>query len=376
VSSGLPGGSTNVDANLGNDVDVNGVPLVANGGQGVGSSQDNSLQQQDCFDCFINDPGVVTGVCTNTDDLIFTLTLSGNDVGTTYTISGGGSGIGTYGVATIFTISGGADGTDKNITITDDSDNTCTSDLVIAGVEPCTSSFTCSLEPAILGQNCCAPCDDGNIVANSTYWTGYEHNMPLSNIAFSKPTRSSGDAFATCSNSYFAVDGDTAGNLSQNCLSVSETMLNPWWEVDLVGNFDIQDLHIYNRTDCCTSENQEYRIFVSETPIATFVYNELMADSNVDKYTHNTLGGGDFSIPINTQGRFVRIYLVGLGQLQLAEVQMSGVEVANTFPYTFQWSDGSIGNVANPSCLPTGNYCVTITDTALGCVMEECFNVQ
>ncbi|MDQ6473116.1 LamG-like jellyroll fold domain-containing protein, partial [Flavobacterium sp. LHD-80] len=48
VTSTLPGGSTNVQTNLGNTVDVNGIPTIANSGQQIGTSNDFTLLSSEC----------------------------------------------------------------------------------------------------------------------------------------------------------------------------------------------------------------------------------------------------------------------------------------------------------------------------------------
>jgi len=107
--------------------------------------------------CNITDPGAVAGMCNATNNnLEFSLNLTGTNIGTTYTVSGI-AGItpatGTYGTSTMFSILNGSDGTDKMITVTDDTDMSCTRDITITGVATCFSCDSGADGPRFLGLN-------------------------------------------------------------------------------------------------------------------------------------------------------------------------------------------------------------------------------
>ena len=61
-----------------------------------------------------------------------------------------------------------------------------------------------------------------------------------------------------------AVDGNTSGVWTEN--SVTHSALGPgnWWMVDLGEEYLIQNIHIYNRTDCC-SERLNATVAVTTT---------------------------------------------------------------------------------------------------------------
>jgi len=91
--------------------------------------------------CSITDPGAIAGNCTGTsNDLEFSLNLTGISTHTTYTVAGATPTTGTYGVATTFTIASGADGINKMITITDGADGTCMRNITITGALSCCDS--------------------------------------------------------------------------------------------------------------------------------------------------------------------------------------------------------------------------------------------
>jgi len=102
--------------------------------------------------CAIDDPGAISGTCISpSNDLQFSLNLTGSNIGSTYMVSGATPTTGTYGTATTFTIASGADGTDKMITVTDDTDSSCTRDITITGVAACFSCDSAADGPHFLG---------------------------------------------------------------------------------------------------------------------------------------------------------------------------------------------------------------------------------
>jgi hypothetical protein len=51
-----------------------------------------------------------------------------------------------------------------------------------------------------------------------------------------------------------AVDGDTNGQWADNACSHTDDITqdtNPWWTVDLGGTYDVSEVVLYNRADCC-----------------------------------------------------------------------------------------------------------------------------
>jgi len=102
--------------------------------------------------CSIKDPGAIAGTCNPTNnDLEFSLNLAGISIGTTYSVTGATSATGTYGTPTMFMIASGADGTDKMVTVTDDTDASCTLDITITGATACFSCDSGADAPRFLG---------------------------------------------------------------------------------------------------------------------------------------------------------------------------------------------------------------------------------
>ena len=91
--------------------------------------------------CGLDDPGTLTGTCTNENDLTFTLNLIGVGFGTSYNVSGANPTTGnTYATDVIFTIPNGADSSNKTITVTDMNDSGCSLTITILGAVACPSN--------------------------------------------------------------------------------------------------------------------------------------------------------------------------------------------------------------------------------------------
>ena len=122
-----------------------------------------------------------------------------------------------------------------------------------------------------------------------------------------------------------AVDGDTDGNFwGSNSVSLTAWENQAWWEVDLGTVSAIDEIRVYNRTDCCQDFLNDYYIIISETPFASTDLNATLNQSGVESFLQNTQAATPSNIPINSNGRYVRIQLTGQGFLALAEVEVMG----------------------------------------------------
>ncbi len=143
--------------------------------------------------------------------------------------------------------------------------------------------------------------------------TGVTDDPPLENIALNKPTAQSSTSHGGVSSR--AVDGNTSG--SYQASSVTHTdMEQGWWRVDLGDVYDISEINVYNRTDCC-----------SDRIVGANVYVGLIESTNPNDYTEiaplQNLSVQSFS-PNNVQGRYVFIRRTNVGIISLAEVEVFG----------------------------------------------------
>lgn len=158
--------------------------------------------------------------------------------------------------------------------------------------------------------------------------SGYLFNLDhfqftVGNIAFGKyATQSSTDHGGIASR---AIDGNTSGIWSQGSVTHTVNESNPWWEVDLGGRYDIDEIIIYNRTNCCMDRLSNFTVSIRDGSTTTF----SQFNSNYPNPSISLDAGG-------ATGSIVRVQLNGTNPLSLAEVEVFGT--ANT--------GGQISNVA------------------------------
>lgn len=117
-----------------------------------------------------------------------------------------------------------------------------------------------------------------------------------------------------------AVDGNT-GNL----FASSGREVQPWWQVDLGGAFDVESVAVYNRADCCTARLADYWVLTSERPFPDSL-DAALADPAVTKVRRDDVAGVPTTLPWDARARYVRIWFPGddARELDLAEVEVLG----------------------------------------------------
>ena len=173
---------------------------------------------------------------------------------------------------------------------------------------------------------------------------------PFGNIAVGKTASQSTTAFG--GDASRAVDGITDG-IFFNSNSVTHTDdqvvsgSSVFWEVDLAGDFDINEIALYNRTDCCDARLSNYRLSVFDGATEIWGSNYFVgAGSATSIFSVHDDAGGFFAT-----GDRVRIeYLGGLNNtgdnasgksLSLAEVQVYGQAIPE--PGAFVSLAGGLG---------------------------------
>ncbi len=154
--------------------------------------------------------------------------------------------------------------------------------------------------------------------------TGGECNSPY-NLAENKAASQSSDYGNNLAGPELAVDGNTNGNWYLD-YSVSSTgwQSQPWWEVDLGEVSSIDWVNIWNRTDCCSNFLSDYYVFVSDAPFISESLNATLNQAGVTAYHQTEIAGSPSLIPINRNGRYVRVQSTGTGFVALAEVEVFG----------------------------------------------------
>ncbi len=112
-----------------------------------------------------------------------------------------------------------------------------------------------------------------------------------------------------------AIDGDTNGIWKGDSVIHTDNEYQPWWQVRLDSNTNIEEIVIWNRTDaCCKSRLSNFDVFVYNSS-GSLVYKETVVDVPNPSKVINTGG---------VTGNRVRVKLKGTSSLQLAEVQVFG----------------------------------------------------
>ena len=122
-----------------------------------------------------------------------------------------------------------------------------------------------------------------------------------------------------------AIDGNTNGNYGAG--SVTHTAAGdpvPWWEVELERASALERIVLWNRTDCCSRRLSNFKVSVLDDE-----RNEVFfALYFLDGFDFPTPGVGfDIPLPLGTEGRRVRVELLGPNAdgelyLSLAEVKV------------------------------------------------------
>ena len=131
-----------------------------------------------------------------------------------------------------------------------------------------------------------------------------------------------------------AVDGNTNGAWqwsntdTTNSLSHtnSETENQAWWQVDLGQSATVNQVKLWNRTDCCGDRLSNFYVFISTTDMTGRTLDQLVADNTVIKQQVSSLNGAaSLTLEMGgASGRYVRVQRTGVGYLTMAEVEVYG----------------------------------------------------
>lgn len=173
-----------------------------------------------------------------------------------------------------------------------------------SGRYPWTAEKTAAVPPVVI-----VPQDPGS-------------QAPGSNLALRKQVRQSSLGFGGAAAR--AVDGNRDGNYYANSVSHTNNAPNEWWEVDLGSRQQISSIKIWNRTDCCGERLSNFYLMVSPVPFSSNNLQAALADQNI--WSHHVAGvaGRETTVPVDAEGRYVRIQLAGQNWLSLAEVEVFG----------------------------------------------------
>lgn len=142
-----------------------------------------------------------------------------------------------------------------------------------------------------------------------------------------------------------AVDGVTDGLWNSGSTTHTNNDFQPWWEVDLGFSFDISQIKLFNRTDCCADRLKNFYIMISDNP---FPSGTLDTDLPGVTYIHEAGQVGTSATYTTTaKGRYVRIQLSDTNHLSLAEVQILAGGSAPPVLYQLSVSKTGSGTVTS-----------------------------
>ncbi|MGH1427281.1 MAG: RHS repeat-associated core domain-containing protein, partial [Arenicella sp.] len=171
----------------------------------------------------------------------------------------------------------------------------------------------------------------GNMIAES----GFSEPVLPTNIALNKIAEQSSTAVGwTADRAVNGAFNDSTHTVNQN---------QPWWQVDLGSQSEIQTVRVHKRSDCCSVWLSDFYVLVSDAPFGSQSLDELLANPSVDKIFHVADISSNFTdFVFNGSGRYVRIQLTGSGlPVNLAEVEILNVEPSITeFNQEYIYSDG------------------------------------
>ena len=150
------------------------------------------------------------------------------------------------------------------------------------------------------------------------------------NLALNKPASQSstkGNGVAG-----LAVDGNLVGTTNWGAsadLQHTDKDGEPWWQVDLGNVYQIKEIKITNRTDCCQSRLKNFVVFSSETPFPDNAsIAELENTAGIHIISQSEAVVTDISFQQEHTGRYVRVQLrQTTNSLHMSEVEIFGCEL-------------------------------------------------
>lgn len=154
--------------------------------------------------------------------------------------------------------------------------------------------------------------------------TAVEHlNVELPNVALGKTATQKSLAWGAPASR--AVDGNTNGSFGAGSVThTAEPESQAWWQVDLESTHQLEEIAVWNRTDCCAQRLSDYWVLVSDTPITGDSLEEARTAPGTTAIHQPGQAGRPTIIDLDgIAGRYVRIQLESdTDPLSLAEVQV------------------------------------------------------
>jgi hypothetical protein len=122
-------------------------------------------------------------------------------------------------------------------------------------------------------------------------------------------------------------DGNTNGNWTAGSVCETGAGNEEFWQVDLGAvSPRIDEVKIWNRTDCCDDRTAKFYVFVSNVPFTGVTVASTLAQPGVYKYYHDGKAGAPTIVLPNVSGRYIRLQNTTTASLTLAELTAIGIK--------------------------------------------------
>ncbi len=113
------------------------------------------------------------------------------------------------------------------------------------------------------------------------------------------------------------IDGSTNGIYGERSVSHTYLETKPWWQVDLGSMYSLENIVIWNRTDCCQDRLSNFHVSVMDNWAVEVWGQDFFTDGAgyPDPYI-------DIPLPDNTYAQFIKIQLNSVNVLSIAEIQV------------------------------------------------------
>jgi hypothetical protein len=149
-----------------------------------------------------------------------------------------------------------------------------------------------------------------------------------------------------------AVDGNTDGNLASNSTTHTNADWQAWWQVDLGASYQIGDINLWPRTDCCEWRTNNVYLLVSDTPFESNDLNTTIKQAGVSSYLVEGMIKTPSKLTINRTGRYIRVQLQNAEHLSLAEVEVMGSPDVVIVAQPLMMQSESAVSVGEPTPVP------------------------
>eukprot|EP00296_Roombia_truncata_P008324 JP446803.1.p1 GENE.JP446803.1~~JP446803.1.p1 ORF type:complete len:271 (+),score=81.59 JP446803.1:24-836(+) len=159
--------------------------------------------------------------------------------------------------------------------------------------------------------------DDADVDVQDDVEDGVEEETSDVNIARGKPAYQSTTTYGGVASR--AVDGNTIGSYGARSVTHTGKSSSNWWKVNFGGIFDVSQVKIYNRLDCCSQRLNDFVVQLRQSTTVKWSKSFGAAQNLFD-----------MTVPAGTQGDNLIIRLNSHTTLSLAEVEVFGFRNVGT----------------------------------------------